>query len=84
MTEEERLKRRARQKQRRERAAQNHVDMKRVEHTEEVAQSTKEVAENTMSIAEQTLELSRQILEQIKRLADTDRKRFPSSEEIFK
>ena len=76
MTEEERLKRRARQKQRRERAAQNPVDMKRVEHTEEVAQ-------NTMSIAEQNLELTKQILEEIKRIADTDRRRFPTTEEIF-
>lgn len=76
MTEAQRLARRARQKQRRERAAQNPVDMKRVEHTEEVAQ-------NTMTLAEQTLELSRQILEQLKSLADTDRRRFPSVEEIY-
>ena len=76
MTEEERLKRRARQKQRRERAAQNPIDREKLDHTEEVA-------ENTMTIAEQTLELSRQILEQLKRLADTDRRRFPSMEEIY-
>lgn len=76
MTEAQRLARRARQKQRRELAAQNPLDRKKLEHTEEVAQ-------NTMSIAEQNLELTKQILEEIKRLADTDRRRFPTTEEIF-
>jgi ferritin len=47
------------------------------------ATDVKGKVENTMTIAEQTLELSRQILEQIKRLVDTDRKRFPSIEEIY-
>ena len=80
MTEEQRLKRRARQKERR---AQHKVSI--LDNEVKLAEATdvKGKVENTMTIAEQTLELSRQILEQIKRLADTDRRRFPSMEEIY-
>lgn len=87
MTEEQRLKRRARQKERR---AQHKVSI--LDNEVKLAEATdvKDKVENTMTIAEQTLELSRQILkaqqaalEQIKRLADTDRRRFPSMEEIY-